>query len=117
MCYSVILQVLLINRLIRHIVTYNKFSSLTNSSNLCKENSGNDIGNLLLFLFDEKPKVLDLFQRRYLRSLTVCIYNFTLDSSSFFSRMCVVDCQVERWKIKYWLNMIVYFPVLMLLFY
>ncbi|AES82814.1 tyrosine kinase domain protein [Medicago truncatula] len=44
---------------------------LTNSSNLCKENSGNDVGNLLLFLFDEKPKVLDLFQRRYLR-LMVC---------------------------------------------
>jgi hypothetical protein len=33
--------------------------------------------------------MLDLFQRRYLRSLTVGIYNSTFDINSFSLRMCV----------------------------
>lgn len=36
-----------------------------------------------------KPKVLDLFQKRYLRSLTVGNYSSTIDISSVSPRVCV----------------------------
>jgi hypothetical protein len=58
-----------------------------------------------------KPKVLDLFQRRYLRSLTVGNYNFTFDINSFSLGMCVEN----DFNSLYWANLM-WFPFKFLIY-